>query len=179
MQTIGTPVSRVDGRAKVTGTAKYAAEFDAPGLAYGHIATSPIAKGRIAKIDTSEALQVAGVLDVLTHENRPHMAAKDEAYQDETAPEGSPYRPLYDDKILFSGQPIALVVAEEAEIAEFAASLVRVDYDEEAPVTDVFRQRHQAFAVESPATPAENPFAPLKPRGDVEKAFAAAEVRHA
>ena len=68
-----------------------------------------------------------------------------------------------------------LVVAEEAEIAEFAASLVRVDYDEEAPVTDVFRQRHQAFAVESPATPAENPFAPPKPRSDVEKAFAEAD----
>jgi len=176
---IGTATSRIDGRAKVTGEAKYAAEFNAAGLAHGSVVTSTIAKGRIARIDTSQALRVDGVLDVLTHENRPPMARANEAYKDDVAPEGAPLRPLYDDKILFSGQPIALVVAEEAEIAEFAASLVRVDYDEEAPVTDVFRQRHQAFAVESPAAPAENPFAPPKPRGDVEKAFAAAEVRHA
>src|SRR4051794_30580480 len=168
MQTIGTPVSRVDGRAKVTGTAKYAAEFAAPGLAYGHITTSPIAKGRIAKIDTSEALQVAGVLDVLTHENRPHMAAKDEAYQDETAPEGSPYRPLYDDKILFSGQPVALVVAEEWEIAKYAATLVHVEYEEEQHATDIHAQQSEAYEYKKPA----------KPRGKAEKAFAAAEVKH-
>ena len=176
---IGSATSRIDGRAKVTGEAKYAAEFNAAGLAHGSVVTSTIAKGRIARIDASQALRVAGVLDVLTHENRPLMARTNEAYKDDVAPEGAPLRPLYDDKILFSGQPIALVVAEEAEIAEFAASLVRVDYDEEAPVTDVFRQRDQAFAVETPATPAENPFAPPKPRGDAEKAFAVAEVRHA
>ena len=53
---------------------------------------------------------MTGVLDVLTHENRPRMAADDTAYKDDVAPEqGSPFRPLYDDKILFSGQPIALV----------------------------------------------------------------------
>ena len=91
--------------------------------------TSTIAKGRIARIDTSEALRVEGVLDVLTHENRPPMAEHDEAYKDDVAPEqGSPFRPLYDDKILFNGQPIALVLAEDWEIARFAASLVRVEY---------------------------------------------------
>ena len=71
---IGTPTSRVDGRAKVTGAAKYAAEFNAPGLAHGSVVTSTIAKGRIARIDASEALRVDGVIDVLTHENRPRMA---------------------------------------------------------------------------------------------------------
>ena len=55
------------------------------------------------------------------------------------APPGTPYRPLYDDRIRWSGQPVALVVAEEAEIARFAASLVRVQYDEEAHVTDLDR----------------------------------------
>jgi xanthine dehydrogenase YagR molybdenum-binding subunit len=60
-----------------------------------------------------------GVIDVLTHENRPRMAGTDGAYKDDAAPEGSPSRPLYDDRILFSGQPIALVVAEESEIARF------------------------------------------------------------
>lgn len=172
---IGTPTSRVDGRAKVTGAAKYAAEFNVPGLAHASIVESTIAKGRIRRIDTSEARRVDGVIDVLTHENRPPMAAADSAYKDDTAPEvGSPFRPLYDDKIRFSGQPIALVVAEESEIARFATTLVRVEYDEEAHVTDLCRRRDEAFAVE----PAENPFAPPKPRGTAEQAFAAAEVRH-
>ncbi len=54
-------------------------------------------------------------------------------------PDGSPFRPLYDDKIKFNGQPIALVVAETSEIARYAASLVRVEYDEEPHVTDIFR----------------------------------------
>jgi xanthine dehydrogenase YagR molybdenum-binding subunit len=102
------------------------------------------------------------------------MASEDSAYKDEMAPEGSPYRPLYDDRILFNGQPVALVVAAESEIARFAASLIRVEYEKEAHVTDLHRQRDKAVALE----PAENPFAPPKPRGAVEPAFAAATVRH-
>jgi xanthine dehydrogenase YagR molybdenum-binding subunit len=175
---IGTATSRVDGRAKVTGAAKYAGEFNTAGLAHASLVTSSIAKGRIVRIDASEALSVEGVIDVLTHENRPPMASADSAYKDEVAPEGSPYRPLYDDRIWFSGQPIALVVAEESEIARFATSLVRVDYHEDAHVTEVYRQRDAAFPLTSPANPAENPFAPPKPRGNAEQAFAAAKTRH-
>jgi xanthine dehydrogenase YagR molybdenum-binding subunit len=171
---IGTATSRVDGRAKVTGTARYAGEFTATGLAHASVVTSTIAKGRIARIDAREALAVQGVIDVLTHENRPRMASADSAYKDDVAPDGSPFRPLYDDRILFSDQPIALVVAEESEIARFAASLVRVEYDVEAHVTDVYRQRDAATALE----PGGNPFGPPKPRGAAEQAFAAAEVRH-
>ena len=166
---IGSSTSRVDGRAKVTGAAKYAAEFNAPGLAYGSVVTSTIAKGRIVRIDASEALRVDGVIDVLTHEHRPHMAEDFSAYKDEVAPdEGTPFRPLYDDKIMFSGQPIALVLAEESEIANFAASLVRVEYEKEAFATDLYAQRGQAFAVKTPQ----------KTWGNAEKAFAAAAVRH-
>src|SRR5262249_21428906 len=124
---IGTPTSGVDGRAKVTGTAQYAGEFKASNHAYGSIVTSTIAKGRIARIDTSRALTVEGVIDVLTHENRPKMANTDEGYHDEVAPGGSPFRPLYDDTIKFNGQPIAVVIAEEWEIARFASTLVNVD----------------------------------------------------
>ncbi len=171
---IGTATSRVDGRAKVTGAAKYAGEFNTPGLAHASVVTSTIAKGRIARIDASEALSVEGVIDVLTHQNRPPMASDDGAYNDEVAPEGSPFRPLYDDRIWFSGQPVALVVAKEPEIARFAASLVRVECDEEGHVTDLYRQRDKAVVLE----PAENPFATPKPRGTAEAAFAAAEVRH-
>jgi len=166
---IGTPASRIDGHAKVTGAAKYAGEFIAPDLAHGSVVTSTIAKGRIARIDISEALSVAGVIAVLTHKNRPPMAGTDRAYRDETAPEvGSPFRPLYDDRIRFSGQPIALVLAEDWETARFAVSLVRVEYEEDAHVTDLHQQLHEAKAIDTPP----------KPRGRADKALAAADVRH-
>jgi xanthine dehydrogenase YagR molybdenum-binding subunit len=171
---IGTATSRVDGRAKVTGAAKYAGEFNTAGLAHASLVASTIAKGRIARIDASEARSVEGVIDVLTHQNRPSMASADDAYKDDVAPEGSPYRPLYNDRIWFSGQPVALVVAEEPEIARFAASLVRVEYDKEPHVTDVHRQRDMAFALE----PANDPFGPRKPRGTAEQALTAVAVRH-
>jgi xanthine dehydrogenase YagR molybdenum-binding subunit len=166
---IGTPTSRVDGHAKVTGAAKYAGEFSAADLAYGTVVTSTIAKGRIAKIDMSEALAVDGLIAVLTNKNRPPMASNDRAYRDDTAPEkGSPFRPLYDDKIKFNGQPIALVLAEDWETARFAASLVRVEYEERAPVTNLDQQLDDAKAIGTPP----------KARGKADKAFAAADVRH-
>jgi xanthine dehydrogenase YagR molybdenum-binding subunit len=175
---IGIATSRVDGRAKVTGAAKYAGEFNQPGLAHASVVASTIAKGRIARIDASEAHAVEGVIDVLTHQNRPHMASEDSAYKDDVAPEGSPFRPLYDGRVSFSFQPIALVVAEKPEIARFAASLVRVEYEQEAPVTDLHGERDSTFALGVPGNPAENPFAPPKPRGNAEQVFAAAAVRH-
>ncbi len=166
---IGTATSRVDGHDKVTGAAKYAGEFTAPNLAYASVLASAIARGRIARIDSRQAMKVSGVIAVLTHENRPAMADNDKAYKDDVAPDvGSPFRPLYDDRIHFSGQPIALVLAETSETARFAASLVHVDYDEEPHVTDVYRARDDAFALEAPA----------KPRGNAAKAFAASDVRH-
>jgi xanthine dehydrogenase YagR molybdenum-binding subunit len=166
---IGTPTSRVDGRAKVTGTAKYAGEFKAEGLAHGFVVESTIAKGRIVGIDASEALKVKGVIDVLTHEHRPPLAENDKDWKDDVAPEkGSPFRPLYDAAIKFNGQPIALVLAETWEIARFAAFRVRVDYQSEKPATDLAAQRDKAVVVEKPE----------KPRGDAVKALAAAAVRH-
>ena len=145
---IGAAVSRVDGRAKVTGAAKYAAEFNAPGMAFAHVVASTITKGRIKQIDTSGARSIEGVLDVLTHQNRPDMANTDNAYKDDVAPDGSPFRPLYDDRIWFSGQPIALVLAEEPEIARFAATLVKVTYNEEAYETDIHRRRHEGVPLD-------------------------------
>jgi xanthine dehydrogenase YagR molybdenum-binding subunit len=167
---IGTPTSRVDGRAKVTGAAKYAGEFAADGLVHGFVVEATIPRGRIARLDTSEALKVTGVLDVLTHEHRPPLADKDEDWKDEVAPEeGSPFRPLYDDNIKFNGQPIALVVAEDWETAKFAATLVRVEYqEEEAFATDLEAVRSKAAEVKQPH----------KPRGDAAGALAGAAVRH-
>src|SRR5712675_3803340 len=166
---IGASVSRVDGHAKVTGAAKYAGEFNIDNVAHGYVVVSTIPKGRIKRIDTRDALRVDGVIDVLTHENRPPMAGTTQAYKDDVAPEeGSPFRPLYDDKIMFSGQPVALVLAQEWETACFAASLVRVEYEKEAHVTDLQAWRNQAIVVEKPE----------KPRGNAEKALAAAALRH-
>src|SRR3954467_1390493 len=155
---VGTPTSRVDGRAKVTGAAKYAGEFPADKLLHGFVVEATIPCGRIARLDTNAALQIKGVLDVLTHANRPPLADKDEAWKDEVAPEeGSPFRPLYDDSIKFNGQPIALVVAEDWETAKFAATLVHVEYrEEQAFATDLEAGRRKATEVKQP----------LKPRGD-------------
>ena len=71
---IGKPVSRVEGPAKVTGQAKYAAEFNVPGLAHGFVVSSKIAKGRIKSINRSAALAVPGVIEVFAHDNRPSVA---------------------------------------------------------------------------------------------------------
>jgi xanthine dehydrogenase YagR molybdenum-binding subunit len=171
---IGTPTSRIDGRAKVTGAAKYAADFNVPGLIYGSVVSSRIAKGRVRRIDATAALSVMGVVEVPTHANRPAMAHSDQDYKDDVAPDGSPFRPLYDDKVLFSGQPIALVLAQEPEIARFAASLVRVEYAAEPHATDLLAHLDQRFEL------GEDTFAltPAKPRGDAPKALARAEVGH-
>jgi xanthine dehydrogenase YagR molybdenum-binding subunit len=168
----------VDGIAKVTGAAKYAAEFNVPDLAHASVVCSTIAKGRITRIDTGAATRVKGVLTVLTHENRPPVADNDEAYKDEVAPDGSPYRPLYDGKIMFNGQPVALVVAETSEVARFAASLVQVEYEEQPHITDVFLARDTAVPIKTPSNPLDAAFAPPKRRGTPDQALAAAAVRH-
>src|SRR5262249_22914244 len=92
----------------------------------------------------------------------------------EIAPAGSPFRPLYDNRIMFNGQAIALVVAETSEIARFAASLVRVEYEKDAHVTDVYRRREAATPVKPPTNPLEALFTPPKTRGRPEEALAAA-----
>ena len=146
---LGKPTSRVDGHAKVTGAAKYAAEQKVAGLAYGFAVPSAIARGRIRSIHTAEALAVPGVLDIFTHAHRPKLASANEKYGDEVAPPGSPFRPLYDDQVRFSGQPVALVVAEDLETARFAASLVHIDYDQRTHITDLEGNRGRARAITS------------------------------
>ena len=175
---IGTATSRVDGPAKVTGAARYAAEYSAPGLAHASMVGATIAKGRVTRIDATAALGVSGVITVLTHENRPPLADSDQAYKDDVAPDGAPFRPLYDERIMFNGQPIALVVAETLEVARFAASLVRAEYEAEPHATDVHREKHLALAMKDPTTPFEALFTPPKRRGDPEPALAAAAARH-
>lgn len=170
----GTPVSRVDGRAKVTGQAKYAAELPAPDLAYGVVVSSPAAKGRIVAIDTQAALAVPGVVEVLTHLNRPKIRSFDIAYKDMTAPAGSPFRPLYDDRVMYSGQPLALVVAETFEAARYAASLVRFEIDTEPHGTKLSANLERAYKPK-PLKAGYEP--PPDEKGNTDAAYAQAPVK--
>ena len=83
---IGRATSRVDGPLKVTGGAKYAAEYAAPGLLHGYVVSGAIAKGRITAIDISKAMAVPGVVDVLTHEHRARTAWLSYNYKDMIGP---------------------------------------------------------------------------------------------
>lgn len=171
---VGTERSRLDGPLKVTGRAQYTAEFTAPDLAHGHVVSAAIAKGSIAALDTAAAAAVPGVIRIYTHENRPGTAWLDSRYQDEVAPPGSPFRPLHNAKIAFSGQPVALVVAEDDATARYAASLVRIDYSPVPHATDIERLRDKAYVPRKKRTGISPP---PEPRGDAQKAFDAALVR--
>jgi xanthine dehydrogenase YagR molybdenum-binding subunit len=168
---IGQPVSRVDGRQKVTGGATYAAEFDRPGQAYGAIVRSTIANGRVASIDSAAAERASGVVAVVTHRNaprlayRPHKAVVDAAV-------GERLHVLQDDRVSHQGQPIALVIADTLEQANHAATLVRVTYAPETGTTDITRMEPVLPTQQkTEARPAE------VRRGDPEGALSAAEVK--
>jgi xanthine dehydrogenase YagR molybdenum-binding subunit len=135
---IGQPVSRVDGRQKVTGGATYAAEFDVPNMAHAAVVRSTIANGRISSIDAAEAERAPGVLVVATHRNAPRLAYRGhKALVDAVV--GERLHVLQDDRVNHQGQPIALVVAETLDQANHAAALVRVTYAPEAATTDISR----------------------------------------
>lgn len=170
---IGHATNRVDGVAKVTGAARYAAEYPAPDLLHGVVVASAIAKGRITGIEEAAARAVPGVFEIITHKNRPHVARLDKSYHDETAPPGSPFRALYDDKIMFSGQPIALVLAETFEAARYAASLVEIVYEVETHNTNFALALPERFL---PKKKRET-YQPVKPRGNIIKALQAAPVK--
>lgn len=171
---VGSPRSRVDGPAKVTGLAKYAGEFAAPGLTHGYVVTSTIARGRITGIDGSAAEAVPGVIKVLTHENRPDMSEDPEGYKDMVGPPGVPYRPLLDANVLFSGQPVAVVLAEDFETARYAASLVKVTYEAETPRTDIDALLGEAY---DPPEKRDGIKPPPEPWGDADGAFDKAPIK--
>jgi xanthine dehydrogenase YagR molybdenum-binding subunit len=171
---IGQPLSRVDGRQKVTGGATYAAEFHVPGLAHAAIVRSTVAKGRLTAIDTAAAERAPGVVAVLTHRNaprlayRPHKAAVDPDV-------GERLHVLQDDQVSHQGQPIALVVAETLEQATHAATLVRVTYAPDTATTDI-RQVEPVLPTCQQTDQGERRPAETR-RGDPEGALAAAEVK--
>jgi len=128
---MGRSFDRQEGRAKVTGTATYGAEFQIPGLVYAYLITATIAKGRIKSINLEAAEQSPGVIAIFTHHNMPQVfpVANDwKTYIYERR------LPLADDLIHYAGQIIGLVVADTFERARYAANMVKVAYESETPI---------------------------------------------
>ncbi len=143
-------MSRVDGRLKVTGGAKYAAEYELPELVYGVLVTSTIARGRIRSFDTKAAEKVPGVLAIMTYKNAPAVPGYKDTDSAEKRVAGQELRVFFDDQIQFSNQPVALAIADTLEKATYAASLVNVVYDVQTPTTNLSANRTKAYKPERP-----------------------------
>jgi xanthine dehydrogenase YagR molybdenum-binding subunit len=162
---VGQGVPRVDGRAKVTGAARYAADNEVPDPLHGFLVMSTVARGEVTEIDTRAALAHPGVVRVYTHTTMPRFAKVP----------GFPYNrtfiPLQDARVHHSGQPVAYVVAETLEAAQEAANLVKVRYRTEKPTARLEDALGDAFVPDDFRRPNEDG------HGDAEAAFAQAEVR--
>ena len=163
---VGKPLSRVDGRLKVTGGARYAFEMQQGGAqtAYGFVVEASIGHGKIRSIDTGDAENAAGVILVLTYLNAPPQGTGNHrvAHPVLTGPEVTRY-----------GEPVAFVVAESFEQARAAAYLVRVAYDREPgryALRDNLRQARPPQLADAPAPPDSAV-------GDFAGAFATAPVQ--
>jgi len=172
---VGKPLVRVEGREKVTGRAKYSAEFPLPGLTYGVLTTSTIAKGKIQSIDTSAAAREPGVIAVLTHQNLPKLAKTPNDAQgkkDIGAPMG--FLPLTGDEIFYAAQPVALVVADTLEHATHAATLVKVTYLKADPIASFHDPKTQLF---DPEKVQDGKQEGHTKRGDAKAAFASSAIQ--
>lgn len=170
LPSIGKSISRLEGHLKVTGNAKYAGEYQAPDLLYGYVVNSNITKGKITVIDTSAAKALEGVVEVFTHENRPATAWFDLQYADMDAPPGTVFKPLKDNEIKYNGQPIALVVAENFEMARYAATKIKLACSEEEFATDLEANANKARKPKKGLASMLKP-PPPKPKGNFEEAF--------
>jgi xanthine dehydrogenase YagR molybdenum-binding subunit len=132
---VGQPLDRLDGRAKVTGAALFSAEYPIPGLVHAALVFSTIPKGVITSIDTAAAERAPGVIKVITHLNAPEMAVPKPLETREPSSGTTFVKILNTDRITWNGQPVAVVVADTEERAEYAASLVAVTYAREPAVT--------------------------------------------
>jgi len=166
MRYIGKEMRRVDGLAKVTGRAKYAAEFELPNLVYGYLQLSTIAKGSIRTFDVSAAAKAPGVLKVISHLNMQDLLPQP---KEQSKEDGVGFCPFRGPKIYFSGQPVALVVAETFEQARSAAQLIEAEYDAEQSATNILDRLDTG----KPAKPGDNP----PERGNFEQGFADAPVK--
>ncbi|HTV07965.1 MAG TPA: xanthine dehydrogenase family protein molybdopterin-binding subunit [Candidatus Aquilonibacter sp.] len=164
------PPHRYDGIAKVTGTAKYAAEFKEPfpkqDLVYAYVVQSTIPCGTVKAIDAKAAERAPGVVAVLTPFNTPKLQV------------GPPKPPgkrnlslLQDKEVHYNGQPIAVVVARSLPEAWQAARMLKITYDEQPAKLDFMGRLNEA---RPPKNPGKDPA--KKVRGDVEAAQRKATV---
>ncbi|KAB2352189.1 xanthine dehydrogenase family protein molybdopterin-binding subunit [Actinomadura rudentiformis] len=135
---VGQGVARVDGRPKVTGAARYAADNEVTGVLHGFMVLSTIARGEVTEIDTRAALAHPGVVAVYTHRDMPRLTVPDFPYN-------RPFIPLQDTRVHHNGQPVAYVVAETLEQAQEGANLVRVRYRTERPTVRLDDALDEAF----------------------------------
>jgi xanthine dehydrogenase YagR molybdenum-binding subunit len=162
---VGVARPRIEGRAKVTGSARYAADEPVQDLAHGCLVVSTVSRGRIRDIDTPAVLTMPGVLGVLDHRNAPRLNPEAGHF---FGPDGG-LQLLQDDLIPFAGRPVALVVAETLEQAQAAARALPVTYEEQPHDTD--------FSADHPAArPALALFDGPVDVGDVDAELAASTV---
>ncbi|HEX3878059.1 MAG TPA: molybdopterin cofactor-binding domain-containing protein, partial [Bryobacteraceae bacterium] len=169
---IGQPLNRVDGRQKVTGAAHFAAEHLLPDLAYAEPVFSAITKGKVRKVDASEAEKAPGVITVITSKTMPRLkrpSLMDPSSPDKLAASNLPI--LQDPSVSWNGQVIAVVVAETHEQAQEAAHLLLVEYEAEGPAVSFDANKSSA---QQPKDIMGEP--PEIKIGDAEKNLAEAEV---
>ena len=124
MTAVGTPTRRQEGREKVSGATQFTADLELPGMLHVQLVLSHLASGGIASIDTSRALSVSGVVEVVTGADLP----------DSEAP--GPDRALAVDRVFYVGQPVVAVVATSEAAAHDGAAAVDVDLEPAQAVTD-------------------------------------------
>ncbi|HYY95986.1 MAG TPA: xanthine dehydrogenase family protein molybdopterin-binding subunit [Pyrinomonadaceae bacterium] len=168
---VGRPLDRVDGRLKVTGAARFAAEWPLEHMAHAVLLGSTIANGRIKSFDMSAAEKVPGLLHVMTHENAPRLKP---VFTNPAEGDAAGRRvPLQSPTVYYAGQYIAMVVAETLEQARHAAELIRVTYDEQPPAAEMDKERGKAYVPKQKV--AGKPADTL--RGNTDAGLAAADVR--
>lgn len=143
---------RVDGVDKVTGRAKYTAEHNLPNLAYAVFVTSTIAKGTIKNLDITKAISMPGILDIIYYANCPAVPGynPNAAERPKNVAEWRGHKVLYDNKVRFFGQPIALIVADSLENANAAIRFVKAEYEIEKFETHFDKARLDAANLKAP-----------------------------
>jgi xanthine dehydrogenase YagR molybdenum-binding subunit len=123
---IGQPVARLDGPAKVTGTARYAGDQHADGELHAAFVGATIAAGAVEQVDPAEAAREPGVARVLTAVDMPAIHPGFAAVA--SPPLATRFVPMQGEDVFYAGQPVAMVLADSLEAAEAGAELVRVTY---------------------------------------------------
>jgi len=167
---IGQPLSRADGRLKVTGKAHYSADVRMEGALHASIIHSTIANGRLLVLDTAAAERAPGVVAVFTARSMPRFNPTPIPWS-HLRPHGQSYLPLQDDMIHYAGQPVGLVVAHSLDQAAYAGELAKAEYELQPPM--VFSADAAREAIDPPQF-----LWPVRTSvGDAAKALAAADVR--